>query len=358
MDRKLEAIGGGPINNMRVAMYYSNSDVRLEEKPRPEIGEGELLVRIEASGICGTDCLEWYRINRVPLVLGHEIAGVVVEVGQGVRRYKAGDRVSASHHVPCGECRFCKDGHESACETLRKTNFDPGGFSEFVRVPKINIEKGGVYRLPKNVSFEEATFIEPLACVIRGQRLSGFKKGKSVLVIGSGISGLLHIQLAKLIGARIIAATDISEFRLKAAKKFGADHAINAKNYTPEALKSLNDGYLADYVIICAGATPAFEQGLRSVERGGTVLIFAAAGKDAAMPVSINDIFWRNEITVTSSYAGSPDDHREALEKIASHKINVYDMITHRLPLGETGRGFKLISEAKESIKVIIEPQL
>jgi len=339
------------------AEEVSESSESSEEKPRPAISEGELLVRIEASGICGTDCLEWYRINRVPLILGHEIAGVITETGKLVKNFKAGDRVSVSHHVPCGECRFCKSGHESVCETLRNTNFDPGGFSEFVRVPKINIEKGGVYRLPKNVSFEEATFIEPLACVIRGQKLSGLKKGKSVIVIGSGISGLLHIQLAKLSGAKIIVATDISEFRLKAAKKFGADHTINAKDYTPEVLKSLNEGYLADYVVISAGATPAFEQGLRSVERGGTVLVFAAAGKDVAMPVPINDIFWRNEITVTSSYAGSPDDHRQALEKIASHKINVYDMITHRFGLGETGRGFKLVAEAKDSIKVIIEPQ-
>lgn len=342
---------------MRVAMYYSNSDIRLEEKPKPKVGAGELIVRIEASGICGTDCLEWYRINRVPIVLGHEIAGVITEVGKGVKGYKAGDRVSASHHVPCGECRFCKAGHESVCDTLRKTNFDPGGFSEFVRVPKINIEKGGVYKLPKNISFEEATFIEPLACVLRGQRLAGFKKGKSVLVVGSGISGLLHIQLARLQGAKRIIATDISDFRLKAAKKFGADHAINAKDYTPEKLKTLNDGYLADHVIVCAGATPAFEQALRSVERGGTVLIFASAPKDALLPVPINEIFWRNEITVASSYAASPDDHRRALEKIASHKINVYDMITHRLPLAETGRGFKLVAEAKDSIKIIIKPQ-
>lgn len=341
---------------MRVAMYYANNDVRLEERPKPKIGDGEILVRVEASGICGTDCLEWYRINRVPLVLGHEIAGVVAEVDSGVKGYKAGDRISVSHHVPCLECRFCKSGHETVCDTLRKTNFDPGGFSEFVRVPKINVEKG-TYILPKSVSFEEATFIEPLACVIRGQRLANFEKGRSVLVVGSGISGLLHIQLAKLSGANRIIATDISDFRLKAAKKFGADEAVNAKDYTPEVFKKLNGGYLADLVIICAGATSAIEQGLRSVERGGTVLIFAAAGKDVVMPVPMNDIFWRNEVTVTSSYAGSPDDHRQALKEIASHKINVYDMITHRFGLGETGAGFKLVVEAKDSIKVIIKPQ-
>ncbi len=342
---------------MRVSVYYSNSDIRLEERPRPKIGAGELLVRIEASGICGTDCLEWYRVDRVPLVLGHEIAGVVVEAGRSAGPYRTGDRVSVSHHVPCGECRFCRAGHETVCDTLRKTNFDPGGFSEFVRVPATNIEKGGVYKLPKCVSFEEATFIEPLACVMRGQRLARFSKGKSVLVVGSGISGLLHIQLARLGGASKVFATDISGFRLKAAKRFGADGAIDASDYTPDILKRVNGGYLADLVIICAGAASAFEQGLRSIERGGTVLIFAASGKGATMPVPINDIFWRNEVTVTSSYAGSPDDHREALKKIASRKINVYDMITHRFGLGDTGQGFKLVSEARESIKVIIEPQ-
>ena len=357
---------------MRVAVYYSNNDIRIEERPKPKAGPGELLVKIEASGICGTDCLEWYRINRVPLVLGHEIAGTIVQVGRGVRGFKVGDRVSASHHVPCGKCRFCLDGHETVCDTLRKTNFDPGGFSEFVRIPKINAEKG-TYLIPKNVSFEEATFIEPLACVLRGQRLAtkllsesgagvppkaGRRgvEGKTVLVVGSGISGLLHIQSAKLVGAKRIIATDIAVSRLKAARKFGADFAISAKDYSPERLKRLNSGYLADYVIICAGANSALEHGFRSVERGGTVLIFAAADRDALLPVPVNDIFWRNEVTVTSSYAGSPRDHLEALEKIASHKINVYDMITDRFTLGETGRGFKLVAEAKDSIKVIIKP--
>lgn len=341
---------------MRVAVYYSNNDVRIEDKPRPEIGPGEMLVRIEASGICGSDVMEWYRIGRVPLVLGHEIAGTIVETGKLVRRFRIGDRVAVAHHVPCGECRFCRDGHETVCDTLRKTNFDPGGFCEFVRVPKINVEKG-VFLLPKNVSFEEATFFEPLACVIRGQRLAGFKKGKTVLVIGSGISGLLHIKLAKANGAKRIFATDISAFRLDAARKAGANYAMDAKDYSPGRLRELNGGYLADLVIICAGSNPAFAQGLRSVERGGTVLVFSASGKDAIIPVPTNEIFWRNEVTIMSSYAGSPADLAEALEKIRSRKIDVCDMITHRLGLAETGAGFKLVAEARDSIKVIIEPQ-
>jgi L-iditol 2-dehydrogenase len=337
-------------------MYYSNNDVRVEEMPKPAIGESEMLVRVEASGICGSDVMEWYRIGRVPLVLGHEIAGTVVETGKNVRLYKAPDRVVVAHHVPCGECRYCREGHETVCETLRKTSFDPGGFSEFVRVPKINVEKG-TFLIPRSVSFEEATFVEPLACVIRGQRLARMKRGQTVLVVGSGISGLLHIKLARSNGAKRIIATDVCGYRLDAARNAGADLAIDAGEYTPDKLRAANGGFLADVVIVCAGAQSAFEQGLRSVERGGTVLVFSAAGKDALLPVPTNDIFWRSEVTVMSTYAGSPQDHIEAMEKIRSRKVGVYDMITHRFPLKDASAGFRLVAEARESVKVIIEPQ-
>lgn len=339
---------------MKVAMYYSNNDVRLEERPAPKIGEGELLVKVWASGLCGTDVMEWYRINRVPLVLGHEIAGEIVEVGPGVKKYKKGQRIACSHHVPCGECHYCRMGHETVCETLRKTNFDPGGFSEYVRLPKINVEKG-VYLLPDTVSYEEATFTEPLACVLRGQRLAGIKKGQRVLVIGSGISGLLHIQMAKENGAAKVTATDIIDYRLNYAKRLGAD--VVFKNDVRGQAPEVSVPELADLVILCAGARQAVEQALKSVDRGGTVLLFAAAGKDETMTIDINKMFWRNETTVMSSYAASPKEHLEALELIAKKKINVKDMITHRFGLTEAGKGFKLVAEAKESVKVIIEPQ-
>jgi L-iditol 2-dehydrogenase len=172
-------------------MYYANNDVRVEERPRPKIGPGELLMRVMASGICGTDVVEWYRRSRVPLVLGHEIAGEILEIGKGIDKYRVGERISCSHHVPCLRCHYCLMDHHSVCDTLRKTSFDPGGFSEFLRVPAINVEKG-LYRLPDDVSFEEATFIEPLACAIRGQRLAGYRRGQDILVIGSGISGQIR----------------------------------------------------------------------------------------------------------------------------------------------------------------------
>jgi len=337
-------------------MYYNNNDIRIEEMPVPKIGKGELLVRIEASGICGSDVMEWYRIKKAPLVLGHEIGGEIVEVGDGIKKYKVGQRISASHHVPCNTCHYCLSGHHTVCDTLRKTNFDPGGFAEYVRLPAINVDRG-VYLLPDEMSYEEATFIEPLACVLRGQRIAGFQPGKSVLVIGSGIAGILHIQLARALGASTIVATDIVDYRLKKAKQFGADAVFHAEKYTPDSLREINNGYLADLVIVCTGAEQAVEQSFQSVERGGTILLFAPTNQGVTIPLSINDLFWKNDVTLTTSYAGSPADHVIAMKLINAGRVNVKDMITHRLPLEETKYGFQLVAEAKDSLKVIIEPQ-
>src|SRR3972149_5876268 len=236
---------------MRVAMYYNNKDIRLEEMPVPEIGPGELLIKIIASGICGSDLMEWYRIHKAPLVLGHEIAAMVEKIGDGVTQYRKGDRVSASHHVPCNNCHYCLNGHHTVCDTLRTTKFYPGGFAEYVLLPAINVDRG-VYSLPADVSFEEGSFVEPLACVLRGQRLAGLRPGSTVLVIGSGISGILHIHLAKALGAGRIVATDISEYRLDAARRLGAGHVVYSKGYKARGLRESNNGRLADLVILCA----------------------------------------------------------------------------------------------------------
>ncbi len=341
---------------MRVAMYYANRDVRLEEMPTPRIGGGELLVRVEASGICGSDVMEWYRRDRVPLVLGHEIGGQIVAVGEGAEGYQEGDRVSAAHHVPCNTCHYCLSGHHTVCDTLRQTNFDPGGFAEYIRLPAINVERG-VFLLPDEVSYEQATFIEPLACVLRGQRQAHIQPGHSVLIIGSGIAGLLHVQLACTLGASCVVATDVVDYRLKAARQFGAEAAFHAEDDLPARLRQVNQGRLADLVIICTGATSAITQALESVERGGTVLFFAPTNSGVAIPLSVNDLFWRNDITLTTSYAGSPADYAAALELIHARRVRVDEMVTHRLSLEEAGLGFQLVADAQNSIKVIIEPQ-
>jgi L-iditol 2-dehydrogenase len=342
--------------SMRVAMYYNNRDVRVEELPVPKVGPGELLIRTRASGICGSDLMEWYRIKKAPLVLGHEITGEIVEAGAGIENFKVGDRVFSSHHVPCGNCRYCLSGHQSVCDLLRTTHFDPGGFAEFIRVPAINVERG-TCRLPDEITFDEGSFIEPLACVVRAQRFARVTAGQTVLVIGSGISGLLHIQLARARGVARIVATDISEFRLKAAKQFGAAETIHGAEDVPARLRDLNEGRLADLVIVCTGALPAIQQAVKSVDRGGILLFFAptAAGVDVAIPLFD---FWRDEISIVTSYAGSGDDLVESMELIRARMVRVADMVTHRLPLAEAGRGFELTASGQDSIKVIIDPLL
>jgi L-iditol 2-dehydrogenase len=339
---------------MRVAMYYNNSDVRLEEIPTPQIEPGELLVKVLASGICGSDVMEWYRIKKAPRVLGHEIAGEIVEVGSGVDRYKIGDRVFVSHHVPCNTCQYCLNGFHTLCDTLRRTNFDPGGFAEYIRVPGINVDRG-VFILPDEISFEDGVFIEPLACVLRGQRMARFRPGQSVFVIGSGISGVLHIALARASGAGWVIASDIDEYRLKAAKKFGADETILAKEVNPAKIREINQGRLADLVIVCAGAISPYIQALQSVDRGGTVLCFAPLEPGLNFVLPFFD-FWNDGFTLLSAYGGSPFDITTAIELIRAQRLPLREMITHRLPLEKTGLGFQLVTEAKDSIKVIIEP--
>jgi L-iditol 2-dehydrogenase len=342
------------MKTMKVAMYYNNNDVRIEEMPVPTINENELLVKVKASGICGSDVMEWYRIKKAPLVLGHEIAGEIVKTGKNVKKFKKGDRVFVTHHVPCNECSFCKNDQQTLCHTLHNTKFYPGGFAQYLRVPEINI-RYGTFILPGEVSFDEGTFIEPLACAVRGFKVARYKKGQTVLVLGSGMAGLLNIKLAKAYGAKKIFATDIDSYRLKLAKKMGADVIINAKENIAEQIKKNNNGKLADFVILCAGVSNAVRQAIECVEFGGTILWFAMTPPGVEVSIPFFDL-WNKQIKTYSTYAGAGEDIVEAIDILKKEKIDVNDMITHKLPLKETAKGFKLVAEAKKSMKVIIEP--
>ncbi len=337
---------------MQVAVYYRNNDVRIEDRDRPKIGAGEALVRVHASGICGSDVLEWYRCPRAPLVLGHEVAGAIIEVGTGVTRFQPGDRVVATHHVPCNRCRYCLSDRHSVCETLHTTAFDPGGFAEYLRLSSIHVDRG-TFRLPDRVSYEAATFVEPLACTLRGQRLAGLLPGDSVLVLGSGVAGLLHVQLARAAGAGRILATDLRESRLAAARRLGADVALQAGSDLGERVLAANDGRLVDRVIVCTGAIEAAEQSLRLVDRGGTVLLFAPLAPGQTLAFQANDL-WKRGIRIVHSYAGPPAEMWTALEMIALGRIDVAALVTHRLPLNEISEGFRLVAEAGDSLKVLI----
>jgi len=332
---------------VRAAVYYSNSDVRLEQRPRPTAGTGELVVRIEASGICGSDVMEWYRIRKAPIVLGHEIAGVVEQVGEGVRAFRTGDRVAATHHVPCNTCRYCLSDRHSVCDTLRTTTFDPGGFAEYVRLPAINVDRG-TFRIPDHVGFDEASFVEPLACCLRALRIAGLRAGDRVAVLGAGISGVLMLQAARALGAGWIAATDVAPYRLEAARRFGADAVIDARGDVPAGL--------ADVVVVCTAALPAIAQAWRCVDRGGAVVLFAPVAPGEQIPFPAHDL-WKDGVRIVHSYAGPPADMRTAIDLIAARRVDVAGMITHRLPLADTGAGFRLVADAGPSLKVVIEPQ-
>jgi L-iditol 2-dehydrogenase len=342
---------------MRAAVYYNNSDVRLEERPVPAIGPGEALVHIKASGICGSDVLEWYRVPKAPIVLGHEVAGDVVEVGEGVTNVAVGDRVVLSHHVPCNTCRYCLTGNHTACHTLHTTNFDPGGFAEYVRMPALQTDRG-ILKMPDSMTYEEGSFVEPLACVVRAQVRAGVRPGSTVLVMGSGISGLLHIRLALALGAGRVFATDVSQYRLDWALRSGATaawNAIEADENLPQMLRDANDGNLADLVILGTGAPSAIDQGLTCLDNGATFVVFAvpAPGQDHPMP--LNEL-WRREVSVRTAYGAAPADLQMAMDLIASGRVAVTDMITHRLPLERAQEGFELVAGAGESVKVVIEP--
>jgi L-iditol 2-dehydrogenase len=341
---------------MRVAVYHNNRDVRLEERPRPVIGPGELLLRIEASGICGSDVMEWYRVKRAPLVLGHEVAGEIVEAGEGVTDFAPGDRVVATHHVPCGDCLYCRTDRHSVCETLRTTTFDPGGFAEYVRLPEINVRLG-TFKLPAGVGYEAGSFVEPLACAIRAQRIARVVPGITVAVLGSGVSGILQLQLARANGAARIIATDISDTKLEAARRFGADVTLRADVPDLSAkVAAANDGRLADLVIVCTGVLPAIEQAFDCVDLGGAVLLFAPADPGVTFPLPLQEL-WSRGVQILHSYAGPPHDMRAALELIADGKVDVASMVTHRLGLAETGEGFRMMTEGADSLKIIVEPQ-
>lgn len=327
---------------MKAAVYYNNKDIRIEEIPKPMIKEGEILVQVKASGICGTDVLEWYRIKKAPRILGHEISGDIVESKS--KRFEVGMRVFVSHHVPCNTCKYCKEGNHTACQTLHEGNYEPGGYAEFIRVPALNVEYG-TYLLPESVSYAQATMIEPLACSLRAIRLINIKSYHTVLILGSGLSGLLNILVVKLTKAKII-ATDINDYRLRKAKEFGADEVYNAKG----ELK-----VKAERIIISTGAREAVEQAFKCIDRKGIILLFAVGNKNIEIP-SVD--FWRNEITLTSSYGAAPLDLKEALELIQKRTVNVSDLITHTLALKDIQKGFDIVSQAKESLKVVLTPSL
>jgi L-iditol 2-dehydrogenase len=337
---------------MKVARWYNNQDIRIEEMPTPKPGSHEMLVKVISCGICGSDIVEWYRLPRAPLVQGHEIGAEVFNVGESVEQFTPGDRVFIAPKVPCMQCVYCQKEQYPVCSTIKERL--PGGFAEYILVPQALV-KNGTYHLPNNITYDQSTFIEPLACVVRAQRLAGLGDEQTVMVLGCGMSGLLHVKLAKTKSCRVL-ATDINPKRLELATRFGADVAIDGAEDITQRMAGDN-AQKPSVVILCTSAMSAVEQAWSCVDKGGVILFFAVPGPDKKVTIPINGL-WTKEIKILTSYYCGPPDIVESMKLLETHTISVDEMITHRLPMQNIAEGFQLVTDGQESIKVIIKPNL
>jgi L-iditol 2-dehydrogenase len=322
---------------MRVARSFAPGDVRIEHAPEPEPGPGEVVCDVLACGVCGSDVTDWYIAPRLPAVLGHEVVGMVRTLGAGVVAPAPGARVAIHHHAPCGECRRCRRGHETLCERFRATRLDPGGFAERVRITQELVPE--LLELPQDLDPVTATFIEPLACVLRAQDRAGLRAGDSLLVVGAGVNGLLQIAAAHARGVEAVWVREPRRERLDRAEAWGAEHHGNE---------------LVDIAIACTPKPEAIEAAAAAVAPGGTLCFYAPPAPDAPPRLDATTLYLR-EITVTSSYSAGPGDMRAALELIASGRIDPSRLVSHRLALEEAGRALDLQRQAA-GLKVVVEP--
>jgi len=338
---------------MKAAKLYNFNDIRIEDIPIPEIGPGDALIRTHACGICSGDVMPWYIEKKAPLVIGHEPTGEIVETGEGVTSFKPGDRVFTHHHAPCFTCRFCRRGDYVQCETWKNTKIIPGGISEYILIPRINLENDTL-SLPDTLSYEDGTLIEPTACVVKALKRAGIRRGDTVLVIGLGFMGQLNVLLARKYGAGKIIGADMVQFRLQKAKELGADEVIDvSKNNLIEALKELTNGEMADVVIVGPNSAEAMKQGIGSTGAGGKVLFFTPAKPDEKLILDPNELYFK-DINIITSYSCGPTDTADALEIIESGIVSAEKLVTHRFPIEKTAEAFRLTAEAKDSFKSVI----
>jgi len=339
---------------MKVAMYYSQADVRIEEMPTPKINEDEALVEMHACGICGSDLMEWYLKSRAPLVLGHEPSGKIVKKGSKVKNFDVGDRVFVHHHVACLTCHYCQHGDYTLCEQFHNTHLDPGGFAEYFIVPKENLQLDTL-KIPDNISFEEATFIEPIGCCLRALKKCNVQAKDSIAIIGAGAIGILHVALAKIFEVEKIFASDLIDFRLEMAKSFGANFVVNPEK--GENLRSVvmaeTDGIGADVVIVTAPSLSAYKTGISICRKGGKLCVFAPVKPSEYLQINPNELFF-SEMQIIPSYSTSHLETRMALDLLKSEKIKVKKLITHHFRLLEAAEAFKTAAENRKSLKIII----
>lgn len=323
---------------MRAAVLYDVDDIRIEERPVPDVGPGELLVRTRASGICSGDVMAWYVRRKAPLVLGHEPCGIVAAVGEGVTEFAPGDRVFVHHHAPCFECDACKRADFVQCATWRKTSIDPGGLAEYFRVPRENT--GDTLRLPDGVPFVDGSLVEPLACVVKSLRRGGVRGAETVYVIGLGVMGLMHALVALSRGADVV-GSDFLEDR----RAFAASLGVRAV-HPDESMTG------ADVVICGPGSPDALRNAFAAVRSGGTVVMFTPLEPGVPFTLDANDLYFR-DVNLVTSYSCGPNDTREALALIERKVVTAERLGATQYPLEEAGAAYTALRHSR-IIKPII----
>jgi L-iditol 2-dehydrogenase len=336
---------------MRVARLYDFGDIRIEEFTRPEPGPGEILVRTKACGICTGDIMPWYLKRKAPLVFGHEPVGIIEQAGAEVAGFKPGERVFVHHHAPCFACDACRRGEFVQCDTWRATNIKPGGMAEFFVVGRENLRD--THKLPTSLGDADGVLIEPAACVVKSINRSALKRGESILIIGLGIMGMLHVKIARERGAGKIIGADLFESRAKRAVELGADIGLVVEgDNLPEQVREATGGAMADVVIVGPGTPRAITTGIACAGKGATVVQFTSTPPGEELTVKPHDLYF-NETRLVPSYSCGPDDTRESLRLIESGVLTARELVTHSFPLAQIGDAFKA-AQKPESLKVVV----
>jgi L-iditol 2-dehydrogenase len=338
---------------MRAVRVAADGSVSVVEAPAPRIGPGDALLKTGAAGICGSDLLGWYVRRKAGSILGHEVAGELVEVGSDVSDFAPGDRVIPHHHAPCGECAACRSGRPVHCAAWRASALDPGGMAEFVRIPAGNLARDS-WKTPPALSDEEATFVEPLATVVKAFRRGAWSPTRSLLAVGLGTTGQLAIRLAKAAGASSIAGADRVASRLRLAGRSGATELIDvSREPLEESSRRAPGGSGFDFVFVGPGKGAVIEAALAAVAPGGTLLAFTMAAPEERLSISPHDLYFR-EVEVVPSYSCGPEDMREALASIAAGRVGVADLVSHRFPVERASEAFARAADPEGSLKVLL----
>jgi L-iditol 2-dehydrogenase len=348
-------------STMKAAVYRGVNDVRLEDVPVPEIGRGEILVRVHTCGICGTDLKKIATgSHSYPRIFGHETSGVVARVGEGVRKFRVGDRVMVFHHIPCRKCFYCRAKTFAQCETYKKVGctagFEPsgGGFAEYVRVMDWIVEQGTV-AIPDGVSFEQASFVEPVNTCMKGIETLRLEAGETVLVIGQGPIGLILAVLAKRAGARVI-TSDLYPARLTISTRLGLDQTIDASQAdVVRTIRELTEGRGADAVILAVAGSALIRPAMDATRPGGRVLLFAQTvrGEATIDPAAV----CVDEKTLLGSYSASVELQEQSVQFVMNREMDLEQLISHRFPLGESVEALHRAAHPQpDSMKIVIQP--